>query len=280
MKNYFSEQQIDKYLKNGVNEVDGWLSIADKFLIWSLCNIQNAYEYSGSLGEIGVHHGKLFLLLLLNLQKGEKAFCVDVFDMQDLNIDKSGKGNEQIFLSNVDKFANRNMVHIIKDSSLNVNCSQIIEKVGKARLISIDGGHTSEITKNDLNLCEKILTDEGVIVIDDYFNAAWPGVSEGVCSYLQEYGDRLAPFAIGINKVFLCRPDLHSNYREKLKNSAREMYDWSKESFGKEVDVYNGYDSIKFAVGNSKFYLINPIIRWGGRVHFKFLNFISNQLRF
>jgi len=63
----FSDQKRKHYLKKGINSVAGWLTIADKFLISSLCGIQTELDFTGSIGEIGVYHGKLFILLYLNL---------------------------------------------------------------------------------------------------------------------------------------------------------------------------------------------------------------------
>jgi hypothetical protein len=43
----------------------------------------------------------------------------------------------------------------------------------------------------------------GVIILDDYFNEMWPGVSEGVHRYFRELHGVL-PFATGANKMLFC----------------------------------------------------------------------------
>jgi len=45
-----------------------------------------------------VHHGKLFLVLFLSSQRGEPALAIDVFGLQHLNLDKSGR-NPRYMLS-------------------------------------------------------------------------------------------------------------------------------------------------------------------------------------
>ncbi|HEV2069230.1 MAG TPA: hypothetical protein VGR26_05515 [Acidimicrobiales bacterium] len=43
-------------------------------------SVANAGTMPGSVGEIGVHHGKLFLLAYLASRRDEAAFAVDVFE--------------------------------------------------------------------------------------------------------------------------------------------------------------------------------------------------------
>jgi hypothetical protein len=66
----------------------------------------------------------------------------------------------------------------------------------------------------------------GAVVVDDAFNADWPGVMTGLFQwYYTSAGTKgagagddvaaeaeLVPFAIGFNKVVMCRPDMHAAY--------------------------------------------------------------------
>ena len=54
---------------------------------------------------------------------------------------------------------------------------------GPLRFFSIDGGHLSHIVKHDLETAALSITDGGVIILDDYFNPEFPGVSEGTNRY-------------------------------------------------------------------------------------------------
>jgi len=65
----------------------------------------------GSLGEIGVHHGLLFIVLALSSGPDEQLFAVDVFGRQDLNIDKSGKGSRTWFQLEHQNSRNRSSPH-------------------------------------------------------------------------------------------------------------------------------------------------------------------------
>ena len=201
-KRLFSLELQQNYAKNNFLEIKGWLAPDSAIIISSLSKIQNELGVRGSVGEIGVHHGKLFLLLHLMLNEGERSFAVDVFENQDLNLDKSGRGSYKIFTENLQKYGNPKLVDVFSNSSLNLSPDDIISKSGKVRILSIDGGHTPEVTLNDFKLGESILVKGGVIILDDYCNSAWPGVSEGTNEYFFNHKSKLRPFAISINKVF------------------------------------------------------------------------------
>jgi hypothetical protein len=69
-------------------------------------------------------------------------------------------------------------------------------------LFSVDGGHTAEATFNDISLAAASIPEGGIMILDDYFNSAWPGVSEGTCRYMAAQMGTLQPDAIGFNKFF------------------------------------------------------------------------------
>ena len=80
------------------------------------------------------------------------------------------------------------------------------------RLISVDGGHTEEITASDLAVADAALADGGIVVVDDVFNETWPGVADGVHRYFRDQ-PRLVHFAICANKTFFCRSSHADGYR-------------------------------------------------------------------
>jgi hypothetical protein len=50
----------------------------------------------------------------------------------------------------------------------------------------VDGGHSCGETYRDLVLCSQILQPCGLLVLDDYFNPNFPGVSEGAIRFTQQ----------------------------------------------------------------------------------------------
>ena len=228
---------LQRYLIFGLPRIKGWLDPFSAEFIATLSGIQTDESYNGAVGEIGVHHGVLFLVLLLAATPTERAFAIDVFEQQHLNVDQSGRGDREIFLANIRQWRGQcDDISIIARSSLEVTPDDIVSQCGKARLVSIDGGHTEECVLNDLMLIQQILTDHGVAVIDDYFSPDWPDVSTGVAKYLANPATVLRPFAITPNKVYLTAPENANFYRAALgKKFERER---QNVMFGSPVDIY------------------------------------------
>lgn len=236
----YQSGDIQHYLRTGSRAVKGWLDPVDGRLIATLGAIQTDLEWSGATGEIGVHHGKLAILLYMLLNGGESGFCIDVFDQQNLNVDGSGRGDEARFRSNLKYFLGKEFEPVfLRGDSTRFAPRDIKDAVGSVRLFSIDGGHTPEITASDLQLASESLAEHGVVVLDDFFNATFPGVAEGAARYLDAPRSRLTPFAIGLNKVFLSRGQYAGFYRDEFcSRSARYVYKHT-EFYGAKVTVFH-----------------------------------------
>lgn len=261
----FSDQQRQQYLRSGSRQVEGWLMTCDKFLVATLGDIQREEGIGGGICEIGVHHGKLFILLYLYLNESEAAVAVDLFERQELNIDHSGHGNRRQFLANIETHAGSDApLHIIAGDSTALDAAAIIERAGRIRLFSIDGGHTAEITRSDLALAEACLHEWGVIILDDCFNQSWPGVSDGVHAHFHAGGSALAPFAIARNKVFFCHREKAPAYRRQIAARKRQCLRDTQEFLGVDVDIYDGYDSISNILAMTR---LHGLSKMTGKVH-------------
>ncbi len=226
----------ERYLQR-LGGVQGWLDDFSARVLLELARFQTAQGMRGGVAEIGVHHGKLFLLLYLATQEGEPALAIDVFGLQHLNVDKSGRGDKAVFLRHVDRLAGtREGLTLIEDSSLNLKAEDLVRAHGRVRLFSIDGSHTAEATANDLALAEASLTEEGVVVVDDCFNPSWPEVSWALAEYLLRES-ALVPFAITPGKVLLCRPPSKARYRAMLHERFARRVDKQARLYGHAVLV-------------------------------------------
>jgi hypothetical protein len=232
---------LQRYAGGAHVQVDGWLSQLDADIALQVALEQRRIGLTGSVGEIGIHHGRLFILLALTLQPGETAFAVDIFDDQSANLDASGFGDEAVFRRNMAKFGVAEaQVAVIRSSSTAIGWPDIAALAkAPARFFSIDGGHTSEITENDMAIADAGLEDRGVVILDDWFNPEFPAVSEGACRHLIDHPGRLVPFVIGDNKVLFCRPGQSDGYRAALRRTiAPRLHMRTTTMFGAEVEVY------------------------------------------
>ncbi len=210
-------RSLERYVKSGYRRVEGWLLPGAVQMIIACAGVQTARGVKGHVAEIGVHHGKFFILLYLLKAAGEKAVAVDLFGEQEKNIDGSGEGNLAKLNENLQKHAGNNDVIICAGDSAKITGNSLIEAAGgKFRFVSIDGGHTAAITAHDLATAETALAPGGIVILDDYFNEMWPEVSVGTTNYFSAPRG-IAPFAIGANKVLFCHSDYAHAYSEAVK---------------------------------------------------------------
>ena len=207
----------NKYLHKGFKDVKGWFGKQSLLAIALLSDLQISKSLNGSLIEIGVHHGRSFILLNLCSNIDELSIAYDIFDNQEQNLDKSGLGDKKILLNNLKR--NNGLlekVKIIQENSLNLNRDKILnDSKKKARIFIIDGGHTYNVVYNDLKLANEILCDGGFIVIDDVFDFSFPEVSIALIDFLKKEKS-LIPFLILEDKVFITNSDFFSSLYKNL----------------------------------------------------------------
>jgi hypothetical protein len=184
-------------------------------LIAALNNFQKSQSIRGDLFEIGVHHGKLTILLGLLLGENEKLAVCDIFEDQSFNVSGSGAGSKDIFLEHWQHYFGDTTSLIIHDKpSQELTAADTGENV---RIFSIDGGHTAAETYGDLVAAKQALLPEGLILIDDYFDPVFPGVSEGVNRFLFDNPD-IKPLMHFFNKLVLFNEAGLRPYEEFLRS--------------------------------------------------------------
>ena len=194
---------LDFYMTEGSSHVEGWLGREAMQMIHELSAQQRLDGLSGAVAEIGVHHGQLFILLALQTAPGELAVGFDLFENQDQNLDRSGEGDRDILEKNLTSSqVDRDRVRLVTANSLDLTAVDVRNYCNsEVRMFSVDGGHTAELTANDLALAAEVLAPGGIVVLDDYFNEMWPGVSEGALQFMADNPGKLIPFGVGSNKV-------------------------------------------------------------------------------
>lgn len=180
---------------------------------------------SGSFVEVGVHHGKSFVDTLKFVRPGflEPSVALDVFDDQSKNLDKSGKGSYSIFMGHLHAAKTAlalgdGAVRVFQRSSLELTPGDVHNFTGgkRAILFSVDACHNYDCTLNDLHLAYKSLHPRGLLLLDDYWNDGWPGVSAGLHRFLVEERGAVQ-VAYGKNKVFLVPWGAAGFYWEAIK---------------------------------------------------------------
>lgn len=197
------------------HEVEGWIEHAAAHVIAYLIALQTANGIIGNMMEIGVHHGRLFILLALGCQFGETSLAVDLFERQHLNLSQSGQGDRVRLIANLEQYAPNAPYTLVTADSATLGRS-FIRNHRDLRFVSIDGGHSRDTTCKDLFLAQRMLAPAGVVALDDIYRPDWSGVTAGLHDYYQR-GGKLAPIALVPNKVlFAASAEYSSAYRKRL----------------------------------------------------------------
>lgn len=186
-----------------LEHVEGWLQPeALYFTSYYRSRFLGSQEFRSV--EIGVHHGLFFLGLERLTPASMPCIAIDLFEDQARNIDGSGKGDLGIFRENVERHAIApERCRAIMSDSFDIDTRDL----GRTQfgLVSIDGGHTKKHTINDLLIAQDLVSDRGCIILDDILNQGWLGVVSGALSFFESnQSTRIAPFAIGFNKLYAC----------------------------------------------------------------------------
>lgn len=194
----------------------------------------------GGIAEVGVHLGWFFIAMNQLIDDNSDAMAIDLFqEGQKYNVSISG-GCDPVsdWVPEEHEFTerdlevmndqlvwfNQNLHNLdLKNRGENViihqgdSMTMVPEDLGirKYKYISVDGGHDPEHAENDLRLVERCITQEGVVILDDWFQPQFMGVTEGYFNY-KSNGGSLVPFAVCGNKMYLCNYSVHYMYIQYL----------------------------------------------------------------
>ena len=140
-----------RFATRGIDTLNGMLQSGSLSVIWSLLEIQDYLKVTGNIAEIGVHQGKLFLLLCHWMNRGEIAHAIDIFGRppgsDTKNIDK--------LIGNLEQFGipkEQYRVEISDSTQLSCGALRNLFRGPNIRLFSVDGDHSREAVLNDLEI--------------------------------------------------------------------------------------------------------------------------------
>jgi len=208
----------------GSRRIHGWFSPEAAMLFAWIDEIQKLNGIVGDVFEIGCHHGKSTVLIGAMVSARKERICVcDLFGDQGANVSGSGQGDLEIFRRNMGPMLETGVEMRVHQK--NSNALSVGEIGGSFRFFHIDGGHSSAEALSDLRLAARSVIDSGVIALDDAFNSEWPGVTEALIRFLDEF-HQFSAIIVGFNKALITRTSSASLYLKEMQRT--EMLD----SFG------------------------------------------------
>lgn len=216
-------ERVADYLQNGFQSVGGWCSPQIWQIIGPIARWQSENGVHNPVAEIGVYLGKFFIGLVLTKNASAGNFVLDVFDLQQFNLDGAGAGNLATLNENMRRNAiPESQVEIIKIDSSTITQDQIeairAKSGGGFSLFSVDGCHLAEHTIWDFQTACELTVPSGLVIVDDYTNPDWPGVQEGMTKMFLTSFPRFVPLVVAHNKMFLCHLSHHKIFLGLLRS--------------------------------------------------------------
>jgi hypothetical protein len=206
--------ELNRYLRDEIHQINGWCHPQLWQTLWPLAHRIGP----GRVAEIGVFEGKFFIGLCKTFETSADApaVAIDVFDMQEFNLDNAGVGKKDVFLANADRYGiEPKNVECWRVDSLSLRrheAQRFIEERGRVAFFSVDGCHEVLHTMRDIEFAMEVVDHRGVIAVDDYTNPSWPGVSEAVARMYLMGNYPFVPLAVTCNKLLLCSYSFHRIY--------------------------------------------------------------------
>jgi hypothetical protein len=239
-----SIKDVAEYLTGPFTNINGWCIPQLWQCIQPLALLIEEAGAKGPVAEIGVFHGKFFIGLVKTMGAETHNTAIDVFDLQEYNLDKAGEGNKEKLIQNMAAAkVPEDAVSMIRADSMwltSRDANALFANTGGFSLFSVDGCHLPEHTVNDMLFAMVATRPEGIIFIDDYYNANWPGVQEGVAKFYLNNSAKFVPLLFTCNKLFLCNISFHAKYLDSVIGFVRQNF---KSSRIKRVRRF-GFDTV------------------------------------
>lgn len=233
-------EALNRYLTEQYSSVEGWCWEYNWQPIQFLAERQAELSSEvGPVAEIGVFHGKFFIgLALLKAGSSYSHTAIDVFDMQEFSLAGNGtrirvpkelsdkqlsmfKHNASVAGIDVDRLS------ILRADSTNILSRDIeksVDSFARYAFFSVDGCHEYTHAYNDLSIAMELTDHNGIIFVDDYMHARWPGVHEAVAKMMFCGAPRFVPLYYIHNKLAMCHVNLHNDYLEGLSKFLSERH--------------------------------------------------------
>ena len=180
--------------------VEGFFTAQNAALWDALLSFQAGQNILGDFLEIGVYKGRSALLSALHLRDAERFYLID-----GTHFLEEAEGHLAPILAHRGKY--------LQKMSYEIVLQDLQEIRHRCRWAHIDGEHTGRAVWNDLELCEQVLANDGILILDVFFNPMYPQLSEAAFSFLAQNKYKLSMFLCGWNKAYLARPLYALHYR-------------------------------------------------------------------
>ncbi|EPH39309.1 class I SAM-dependent methyltransferase [Streptomyces aurantiacus] len=199
-----SAQELDELpLPTRLADVKGWFHPADQVLFDWFLSRQLSREEPGDLLELGAYLGKSAIFMGGYLRPGETFTVCDLFDSpapDDANSKEMNRSyatlTRRAFEANYLSF-HEELPVVVQAPSSGIT-AQV--RADSCRFVHIDASHLYEHVHADIAAAQRLLTRDGIVVLDDFRAEHCPGVAAATWGAVATTG--LKPLCITATKFY------------------------------------------------------------------------------
>jgi len=225
-----SKINIKKIIKGAYNEIDaadyGDESEEDQLDLVGmyttvLSYVQHTYGVFGSVGELGVLHGRFASCLFSTARQSEDLVVADVFHKTSKNKDTEVSGDLEKLHQSLQLYGLNDkdllVTHKGSTKDIPIDWSEYAE-FNPFRFLSIDAGRTTDLVTHDLMISACNLVKGGVIVLSNFLDPNWLEVTTSLFHFLENYDMLgLKPFLLCEGKLFMTNDIVfHTQFYDRL----------------------------------------------------------------
>ncbi len=184
--------------------VEGWFSAISAALWDGFLSFQQRDGIRGDLLEIGIAYGKAALMLAAHSEPEYAIRLLDASMPQVIDTTELVRRNTTSTVHGLYGFSERFDFETLPARS--------------TRFMHIDGDHGRWALHNDLDIANRIVTADGMVVLDDFFSASFVGVTLGAIEWLARNPDSFEMVLAGQNKAYLVRPRFALTYLQFIRD--------------------------------------------------------------
>ena len=174
----------DRYARGAMHGVRGYLAAVDARMMTLMARAQTAAGLAGALGEVGVFHGRSYLLLRMLAAPGEAVLGADTFPGGEAG---AGWTALHAHARRLGVALPRAELRIGRSDALDADA--LLRDHGPFRLLHVDASHRRDAVRGDAALALRLLGPGGIAVFDDFCEPAWPEVTAAVFDALDAHPD-------------------------------------------------------------------------------------------
>ena len=159
--------------------IPGWFSVVDALTLVAIDEEQRQGCVVGDILEVGAYLGKSAILLGYLLRERERLVVIDLFGAPAATEEQRAEQRAYRGLTQLAFEKNYDRFHSTRPIVLQGNSDDHLRSLPSKsfRLIHVDGSHEHETVRSDLAQATRLVTPNGLIVMDDIISDHTPGVA-------------------------------------------------------------------------------------------------------